>query len=99
MNDGCTCNPFLGERSLQACPVHCEPRKFSVDAALVGEVGNHHECFIVSMPEGKKVVGGTCNEVSGFWFEHVKKPHVSWAQLVLRDGTVLDDNDMEEPAV
>jgi hypothetical protein len=65
----------------------------SFEAALVGHVGDHHECFIVSMPEGKRVIGGTRSEVESFWTEHVKKPHTTWAHLVLRDGTILDDNE------
>ncbi len=98
MSTECICQaiPFLGERPLQACPVHCQAPKAprgTFEASLVGAVGDHHECYIVTMPEGKRVVGGTRDELDIFWRDYVYKPDVEWAQYVTRDGTVLDDND------
>lgn len=67
----------------------------SFEASLVGAVGDHHDCYIVTMPEGKRVVGGTREELDIFWRDYVYKPGVEWAQYVTRDGVVLDDNDNE----
>lgn len=47
---------------------------------LVNHIEDHHECFIVSMPENKRVVGGTCAEVRAFWNKHMKKSSNPWAQ-------------------